>query len=285
MKKIRENSSARTGEVRLPLSTPHQDLTGLSKQGSSRLRIRATDPESKNKKPHQEAVNDLILSTVMVMSHDMRSLLISIATALKLFQKGIYGKPNLGASKKLDEMALKALTLIGMTEDFLEKAFWIHGDIGIKKEEIDLKKEVIDSVLEELTPEIQENNISVKHGKVFKQRNRIPLKANKICMRAIFRNLIKNAIKYGDEGCTIGFEMEEQDSYYLFHFYNTGTPIAEEYRDRLFTVSSGKTQKGKAGESGLGLFLIKEIIQKQGGDIWYEAGKNGSNFFLTLPLE
>jgi signal transduction histidine kinase len=35
---------------------------------------------------------------------------------------------------------------------------------------------------------------------------------------------------------------------------------------------------------GLGLSLVKKIIRKQGGDIWYEAKENGSNFVFTLPI-
>jgi signal transduction histidine kinase len=36
---------------------------------------------------------------------------------------------------------------------------------------------------------------------------------------------------------------------------------------------------------GIGLYLIKRIIQKLGGNIWYEAKEHGSNFVLTLPIE
>jgi len=69
--------------------------------------------------------------------------------------------------------------------------------------------------------------------------------------------------------------------------YNSGKPIPEEYRHKLFTKFMGNRnceneKEGVAG-TGLGLFLIKKVIQKLGGEIWYEAKENGSNFAFTLP--
>ncbi|OGP94442.1 MAG: hypothetical protein A2157_01450 [Deltaproteobacteria bacterium RBG_16_47_11] len=41
--------------------------------------------------------------------------------------------------------------------------------------------------------------------------------------------------------------------------------------------------KEEAGGTGLGLYLINKVIQKLGGEIWYEAKETGSNFVFTLP--
>jgi signal transduction histidine kinase len=69
--------------------------------------------------------------------------------------------------------------------------------------------------------------------------------------------------------------------------YNTGKPIPEEYRQGLFEKFTGnrndRNGKEKADGTGLGLYLIKKVIQKLGGEIWYEAKEDGSNFVFTLP--
>ena len=46
---------------------------------------------------------------------------------------------------------------------------------------------------------------------------------------------------------------------------------------------NGQGGKGGAGGTGLGLYLVNHVIRKLGGEIWYEARDNGSNFVFTLP--
>jgi signal transduction histidine kinase len=85
----------------------------------------------------------------------------------------------------------------------------------------------------------------------------------------------------------IALGFEDQGSCYRLNVYNSGKPIPEEYREKLFKKSmsqgNGENVKEGAGGMGLGLYLIKKIIQRLGGEIWYEAKQNGSNFIFTFP--
>jgi signal transduction histidine kinase len=98
----------------------------------------------------------------------------------------------------------------------------------------------------------------------------ISIKANKTWLKAVLRNLFGNAMKYGGVGCTIafGFEDHGHGSYYRLNVYNNGKSIGEEHRDRLFT-RFGRIDDSSGGSAegvGLGLYLIKEIVRKYGGD-------------------
>jgi two-component system sensor kinase len=115
----------------------------------------------------------------------------------------------------------------------------------------------------------------------------IPIRTNRIWLKMVFRNLLKNAVKYGDKEGMIALGFEDQGSSYRLNVYNSGKPIPEEYREKLFTkfMGNGNGGNGKeiAGGTGLGLYLIKKVIEKLGGEIRYEAKENGSNFIFTLP--
>jgi signal transduction histidine kinase len=109
----------------------------------------------------------------------------------------------------------------------------------------------------------------------------------RLWLKMVFRNLLKNAVRYGHKEGMITIGFEDQGSCYRLNVYNSGKPIPKEYRERLFTkvMGNGNRENGKerANGTGLGLYLIHKVIQKLGGEIWYEAKENGSNFVFTLP--
>jgi signal transduction histidine kinase len=115
----------------------------------------------------------------------------------------------------------------------------------------------------------------------------ISIRTNGIWLKMVFRNLLRNAVRYGDKEGMITIGFEDRSSCYRLNIYNSGKTIPEEYREGLFTKSmrsmNGKDGKGGAGGTGLGLYLVNNVIRKLGGEIWYEAKENGSNFVFTLP--
>lgn len=101
------------------------------------------------------------------------------------------------------------------------------------------------------------------------------------------RNLFTNAIKYGEKGCTISFGFEQGESHYRLNVYNSGRPIAEEDREKIFDrFERIEPSEGPAPDGvGLGLSLCRQIIREHGGEIWYDALPDGSNFVFTISRE
>jgi signal transduction histidine kinase len=192
-----------------------------------------------------------------------------------------------GVANNLKDLLAKTVGLIGITEEYLGRTFSIDDDLEIEEEVLDLIQDIISPIIEELSAEIRDYNIRIDNHLGAISANRIPIKASKIWLRAVFRNLLKNAIKYGDKEGTIAIGFEDHGSSYLLNVFNSGNPIPEEYRDKLFTkfvrFRNNVNGNGIVDGIGIGLYLIKTIIQKHGGDIWYEAKKDGSNFVFTLP--
>jgi PAS domain S-box-containing protein len=112
---------------------------------------------------------------------------------------------------------------------------------------------------------------------------------DKSLITQVFNNLLSNAIKFTNSGgkITISVKPSSSLSFLEFSVRDTGQGIKEENLDKLFSVDTKFTTDGTAGEkgSGLGLSLVKEIIEKHGGIVWAESefGK-GSNFKFTLPV-
>jgi signal transduction histidine kinase len=237
-------------------------------------------------KPISYPPNGDLLDMVKILSHDLRGSLVSVSATLKLLSRGYYGKMEDPVENSLRELLKRVTYLIGMSEECLEKSFSSDGSVAIKQEVLDLREDIIHPVLEELSSEIRDHRLRIDNRLESVPACRIPIKANKAWLKTIFRNLFKNAIRYGDAGGTIAFDFEIRGPSYRFNVYNSGNPIPEWFRDKLFTkVASVQTHNNhRTGGMGLGLYLIRKIIQKLGGKIWYEAKDHGSNFVLTLPI-
>lgn len=130
--------------------------------------------------------------------------------------------------------------------------------------------------LKELFPEAT-LNLYVKHEVVFADRDLLEL---------AFTNLIENAAKYSNPPAHITVRVEENDQVVTASITDQGIGIpetdVEHIFDRFFTVDKAHSQK--MGGSGLGLSIVKTIIEKHGGTISVQSkiGK-GSTFIIQLP--
>ncbi|MEM2086179.1 MAG: PAS domain-containing sensor histidine kinase [Archaeoglobaceae archaeon] len=94
---------------------------------------------------------------------------------------------------------------------------------------------------------------------------------------SIFENLIRNSVTHG-KAKKIEVEIKTSDRIYL-SFEDDGAGIPENLRDRIF-------EKGfsTSGSTGLGLFIVKKLIESYGGEIKLEDSKKGAKFLLSFPF-
>ncbi len=255
-----------------------QETVAESHEGEARLR------ESEER---LRTLNHDILHLLMIMSHDIRGPLVALAATVKLLLKGSYGNMDDSVRNTLSDLQTRVIRLLGVTEDFLGKAHSLDGSLKIERETMDLRQDIIDPVLNELANDIVQRKIVIDNRLGAIPAGRIPVRANKIWLQTVFRNLFSNAIKYGGKGCRIAFGFEDHGTYYRLNVYNSGPRVPPELQDRLFT----RFFRGEAGEAGLqdgvglGLYLTKEVIHRHGGEIWYEARHDGSDFIFTISKE
>ncbi|NCI46595.1 sensor histidine kinase [Sediminibacterium soli] len=106
----------------------------------------------------------------------------------------------------------------------------------------------------------------------------------KIKLQQVFQNLISNAVKYNDKTeAMIEIGVAEKDNRYQFHVKDNGPGIIKQDQDRIFKIfetTDNETHKDSA--TGVGLNLLKVIVEEQGGTIWVNSEKGtGSTFYFT----
>ena len=106
-------------------------------------------------------------------------------------------------------------------------------------------------------------------------------------LTTVFRNLFDNAIKHHDKDQgVIGVKVEEQDNYYLFTVSDDGPGVASDYHETMMTLFKTLKPRDQVEGSGMGLAMIKKIINRFGGSIKIESdvGK-GMSFSFQWPKE
>ncbi|MGC8495200.1 MAG: PAS domain-containing sensor histidine kinase [Syntrophobacteraceae bacterium] len=232
-------------------------------------------------------LNEHILNMVMVLSHDIRGPLVAIASILKLMLRSVYGKLDQSLANTVQDLLSRCARLLGTAEDYLGKASIVGGAMEMEREVLDLRQDIIDVVLEELADDITRSEIVIDNRLGTIPAGSIPILANKTWLKAVYRNLFSNAVKFGGKGCTISFGFEQCESHYRLNVYNSGRPIAESDREKIFhRFGRIEPLEGPIPDGvGLGLSLCREIILEHGGKIWYEARPEGSNFVFTISRE
>jgi signal transduction histidine kinase len=103
----------------------------------------------------------------------------------------------------------------------------------------------------------------------------------------ILTNLLQNAANYSPEGSNIAIEVKTTDNTdIMVSVSDEGEGIAHEYLEQLFQpyYRIGNSRSEKVPGRGLGLYIVKKLVEMQGGRVWVESevGK-GSHFIFTLP--
>ena len=102
----------------------------------------------------------------------------------------------------------------------------------------------------------------------------------------IFQNLISNGLKYSREGVAPVVEIfcVDQGDYWKFEIKDNGIGMEAESFDKIFVIFQRLHTQEKYSGSGIGLAIVKKIVNNLGGKIWVESSLGqGTSFFFTLP--
>lgn len=215
------------------------------------------------------------------LSHDLRASLAVIKGALELLEAD--------AGKESEEILAAARKRLSFMERLIDDMFFLsrmdHDAHEIRLKEIDLRNFLEDYFFGiRADSRFQNRKLSFQLPEEFSEKVRID---PELILR-VLDNLFTNALKYSEEGAEIALcaESKDRDGEILICVRDTGRGIGPgdlpHVFDRLYRGSRERTPA--EGSSGLGLSIVKSIIEQHGGSVSCESepGK-GSSFFFTLP--
>lgn len=211
------------------------------------------------------------------VSHDLRSPIVTIKGFVGLLDKDMRENRPDRIQSDIQRIAGATDKMDALLKDLLELSR--IGRLVNPPEEVDTVRLIQDSI-ENVDAQIRSNNVDVKVEPALPK-----LYGDRIRLREVFENLIGNAAKYmGDQTnplIEIGFKDHGDET--MFYVKDNGMGIDPRYHARIFNLFEklNPTIEG----TGIGLTLVKRIVEVHGGRIWVESegvGK-GSMFCFTLP--
>ena len=229
-----------------------------------------------------KTINRNYMEMLGFVSHELKNPLSSAVLGLYTVKDGYLGELNPPQKKGLESVAHSLEYFNDMIKNYLDLSRLEKGELKVNKKSVSLHNDVIMPILEELDREFQEKKIKVENH----IHKGIVLKGDRDLLMIVYDNLLSNAIKYGREGGKVDLDLQDGESEYTLSVYNEGRGIPQKKMPMLFRKFSRIDSPEYAGKkgTGLGLFVCKEIIEKQGGKIWAES-KEGkwAKFSFTLP--
>lgn len=226
--------------------------------------------------------NQLKTELMSIAAHDLKNPLQSVMgfAQLVLEQLG----ENAEARHMVEIMHSAAQRMLHLVTDLLEVSALDVGELALNKETIDLAALAAFAIAEcraQASAKKQTIEPAIEPD--------IKIKADQSRMKDVFINLIGNAIKYSPFETSIRVSVERVDAKARFAVKDEGQGLTKDDMKRLFGRFQRLSAKPTGGESstGLGLSIVKQLVELHGGTVWAESegqGK-GATFIVDLPIE
>jgi PAS domain S-box-containing protein len=218
-----------------------------------------------------------------IIAHDLKSpfhSIIGFSEILKNDARNIDISAIENYASIINDSATQTLRLL---ENLLDWARMQQGSFAFSPRMLVLS-ELVKDVLVIAEDHARRKNIGLHNHIV---RN-IIIEADENMLKAIFRNLISNALKFTKSGGSVNIAAQTLENEIKISVTDNGIGISNENMAKLFSIDSNFSTRGTEKEkgTGLGLLLCKEFVEKHGGKIWVESEEGkGSTFYFTIPMD
>jgi signal transduction histidine kinase/CheY-like chemotaxis protein len=264
----------------MELTELRDELQTLNLGLESRVEARTAELQAVNAKLiEMDKVKSRFIAHV---SHELRTPLTSMAGFAENMLDGITGSLSDKQAHSLKRIAANAGHLGRMIDNLLDQASIEAGKVRLSLMEVSLSAVIVDAV-DQMRPLLDEKH----HVMTARIDDDVTAWADPDKISQIVTNLVSNAIKYTGEGGCIGIRLSRANGYATVVISDTGEGIPSELIpclfDPFFRVT--RSEKGSVKGLGLGLSIVKQLVELHGGHIDVQSTpQQGTEFRFTLPL-
>lgn len=231
---------------------------------------------------HEYEVDRMKSEFISIASHQLRTPLTAIKTYAHMLDSGFGGKLNSRQKDLLDIILGSADRMNELINTLLDIARIEEGRLTITARKINLRS-LIKDVLTELRPLAREKHISIKTSF---QTPALSTSTDPLLVKEVCLNLLSNALKYTPENGEVRIDVTNADTHFSVAITDTGYGIPHKEQRRVFSkfFRAENILDKQASGTGLGLYLVKQVIESMGGTVSFSSTEGkGSCFTFTLP--
>lgn len=220
---------------------------------------------------------------ISVASHQMRTPLSATKWVLRMILDGDLGPLNTQQKELLAKGYQTNERMILLINDLLNVSRIEEGRFQYRFVHMSLE-EVVESVIQEMAETIKKKEIKFEYQKPKVGLQRVNIDPQKI--RLVVQNLIDNAIKYTPSGGKVSVFMRDEAAQIVLGVTDNGVGIPRDQYGRIFSkfFRADNVIRMQTDGSGLGLFIVKSIIEEHHGSVWFDSTEGkGTTFFFALP--
>ncbi|MEL7037257.1 MAG: ATP-binding protein [Cyanobacteria bacterium J06592_8] len=211
-----------------------------------------------------------------IVSHDLKAPLRGIASLADWLITDYQDRLDSEGQEMLQLMGGRVRRMSDLIDGVLQ--YSQVGRVREQKTDVDLNQVVAEAIDAIAPPEDIPILVETELPVVFVERTRI---------QQVFQNLMSNGVKYmGQSKGLIKISHLQTDGYWQFSVMDTGKGIEERHFEKIFEIFQTLAPSDCSENTGVGLAIVKKIIESYGGQIWLtsQVGQ-GTTFFFTLPYQ
>ncbi|MEG4324380.1 PAS domain S-box protein [Microcoleus sp. herbarium5] len=211
-----------------------------------------------------------------VVSHDLKAPLRAIANLSSWIEEDLSESMTEDTLHQMNLLRGRVHRMEGLIEGLLQ--YSRVGRIQVPSEMVKIEN-LLAEIIDSLAPP-SGFEVKVEPGMPTFVTEKLPL-------QQVFSNLISNGIKHNRaESGHITISVKDLDDFYEFSVEDDGPGIAPQYHDKVFVIFQTLEARDKVENTGIGLSLVKKIVEGQGGSISLESAEGeGATFRFTWPKQ
>lgn len=214
------------------------------------------------------------------ISHELRTPLVSLSISLELLQDNLVGKLSARDAELLQVAQRNYRRLERLVRDVLYLSRIERGRLSMAVSSV-CPVRLVEEALEQFRMAYRDKRLHVllDIGEDVQEIHADPGQ-----MDQIMSNLLSNAGKYTPVGGTVGVRVKRDGAGVLICVWDTGPGVPEAYRERIFERFFRVQEDSQVQGAGIGLAIVKGIVEQHGGRVWVEGGNGrGAIFNVYLP--
>ncbi|GEM_PF-6773527 len=224
-----------------------------------------------------ESINQELDNFAYIISHDLKAPLRAIQNLTTWIAEDLQELMTEETAANMELLKGRVNRMSGMIDGVL--SYSRAGRFKSDPQSMDLSREIKDIW----------DSLPNKKRKLTVEGEPLPtLLTEKVALSQVFSNLLGNALRYGkqDEQAEVRISCKRTDDFYCFGVHDNGPGIPAGYQESIFRLFQTIDTKKHEDSTGIGLSIVKKIVEDQGGAVWIDqTPPTGAHFYFTWPAK